>query len=267
MAPPKHPWFRFYCEALTDRKLRRLTPAQRWLWVAVLAVARQSPEPGVLLIADDVPATVDDLAELAGVKIGDARVGLERMATLGLIEGEPWRVTKWKERQFESDTSTARTRKHRSGTGPGTPMERSRIGPEAETETETDAEGVLSTTAAAVTTPGGRQQRIDEACRALAHERAQQRDVGPGWAPAAARGLATDHHQALHTHLLEHPDADRNELMALMDAQSKVSRPEPPNPSSRIPAVAEVLAGRPAVDPDTNAEGHAQARAALRGGA
>lgn len=259
MAPPKHPWFRFYCEALTDRKLRRLTPAQRWLWVAVLATARQSPDPGVLLIAEGIPATVGDLAEMAGVKPAEAREGVTRMVELGLIEGDPWSVTKWKQRQFESDTSTPRTRKHRAGNDERTPMERSGIGPEAEPETETELLLDPSATARA-TARGERQQRIDEACRTLANERATQRsDVGPGWAPATARGLATDHHQTLHAHLTAHPEATRQDLVDLIDT-NPLARHAPPNPSSRIPPAQHILDALPERDNQLNAAQIAELR-------
>ena len=40
------PWFRFYVEAMRDPKMRRLSPAERWLWVAVLAACRESWIPG-----------------------------------------------------------------------------------------------------------------------------------------------------------------------------------------------------------------------------
>lgn len=261
MAPPKHPWFRFYCEALTDRKLRRLTPAQRWLWVAVLATARQSPEPGVLLIAEGIPATVADLAELAGVTKTEARKGLDRMFELGLIVGEPWRVTKWEQRQFESDSSTHRTRKHRSGSDPGTPMERSKNGPEAEAETE----GVLSTTAAAGTPGGSLALRIMEACRDVAERRAAARsDVGPRWIPATAQGLANDHGRALQAHLVAHPDATTNELAALIDGRPRAVAGHVPEPHHAPPPVAEVLADRPPRDPELNAAGIADLRRQFR---
>ncbi|MCL6443142.1 MAG: hypothetical protein K6T83_06760 [Alicyclobacillus sp.] len=35
-------WFRFYTEAISDTKIRRLPPAQRWLWVVMLSLARKS---------------------------------------------------------------------------------------------------------------------------------------------------------------------------------------------------------------------------------
>lgn len=133
MAPPKRPWFRFYTEALTDPKLRRLTPAQRWLFVAVLGAARSSCVPGVLLLTEREPLTAADLADLAGMPEKATKDGLAAMDRLGLIQMDDdlgaWRVPKWGDRQFESDDTTARTSKHRKNNPPPDPdpptMERS----------------------------------------------------------------------------------------------------------------------------------------------
>lgn len=117
MPRPSRPWFRFYVEAVWDRKLRRLTPAQRWLWVVVLAFARQSPRPGVLLVHDTEPVQPADLADASGLSARQVTAAMGRMVGLGMVtvtEAGHWSVTKWSERQYESDVSTERTRKHRS---------------------------------------------------------------------------------------------------------------------------------------------------------
>lgn len=115
MARPVRPWFRFYVEAMGDRKLRRLTPAQRWIWVAVLSAARESPQPGVLLVADDLPMTHVELADYAGVPAKDVNAAVALMEKLGMlvIADECICVPKFHARQFESDNVTARTQKHR----------------------------------------------------------------------------------------------------------------------------------------------------------
>lgn len=154
MAPPPKPWFRFYCEAVHDRKLRRLTPAQRWVWVAVLCAARQSPKPGFLLVGDE-PMNVDDLADIAAVSSKETAGAVRAFLAAGMLEDGfdgVWQVVAWEKRQYESDRSTTRTRKHRKGDGAS--MERPIAGngtviqgrwnadvapPESETETETDA--------------------------------------------------------------------------------------------------------------------------------
>ena len=54
-APAARPWFRLYVEAFQDVKLRGLSPAHRWLWMAILGIARQSCVSGSLLVAYGLP--------------------------------------------------------------------------------------------------------------------------------------------------------------------------------------------------------------------
>lgn len=116
MPRPARPWFRFYVEALSDRKLRRLEPAHRWLWVAVLGMARMSPSPGLLLVAEGQPADERDLADVAGMQLKDVRKAMPLFELAGMVQrqDDTWSVTNWAGRQFESDDITERTRKHRS---------------------------------------------------------------------------------------------------------------------------------------------------------
>jgi hypothetical protein len=153
MPRPVRPWFRFYVEAFADRKIRRLTPAQRWLWVAILGAARESPRPGLLLVTDDIAMTEQELADYAGVPVRDVRTALPLMEKLGMVDqsGDCIMVPNFSARQFESDNVTARTRKHRERSEeqdkdvpknvPGnTPERRRAFASETEAETETDKE-------------------------------------------------------------------------------------------------------------------------------
>lgn len=117
VARPSRPWFRFYVEALHDRKLRTRPPAQRWLWVTLMGMARSSPEPGTILVAENVPADVVVIADEAALTVKETEAGLEYYASLGMIHRDDrgaWVVASFLERQFESDTSTERTQLHRS---------------------------------------------------------------------------------------------------------------------------------------------------------
>lgn len=121
MAPPQRPWFRVYTETFSDPKIRRLTPARRWLWISVLGAARKSSEPGVLLVSSAIAMDATDIAEFAGLPAGEVRKGLPELERLGMIRQETgdrraWVITNWDDRQYESDTSTPRVRKHRSNT-------------------------------------------------------------------------------------------------------------------------------------------------------
>lgn len=117
MAPPKRPWFRCYVEIIHDRKIRTRTPSTRWLLIALFSMARSSPEPGVLLIAEGMPADEIVIADEASLTVKETRDGLSYYETIGVIsrnEIGAYVVTAFLERQFESDLSTDRTTKHRS---------------------------------------------------------------------------------------------------------------------------------------------------------
>lgn len=155
MARPVRPWFRVYVEMFPDRKIRRLRPAQRWVWVAIMGAARESPEPGRLYVAPGLPMSMDELADYAGVTRREAHAAVSAMAAMSMVTCDNGliAVTNWDSRQFESDDTTARTRAHRERSSPP-PMERSkersnpvhRNAPErtrafaTETETETETE-------------------------------------------------------------------------------------------------------------------------------
>lgn len=111
------PWFRWYCEAIYDRKLRRESPETRWLWVAVLTGARQSPHAGVLLLSDGVPLTIEDLADMAALPVPSVTAGLAALRSAGLLCDDDdlgaMVVPAFTDRQYESDSSTERTRRFR----------------------------------------------------------------------------------------------------------------------------------------------------------
>src|SRR6185312_17258643 len=115
MARPARPWFRFYVETFGDRKIRRLSPTQRWIWAAVLGAARESPEPGRLFVAEGVPMTDQELADYAAVAVKQVRPALVKMAGLGMIAGldDVIKVVNWDSRQFESDDVTPRVKRSR----------------------------------------------------------------------------------------------------------------------------------------------------------
>lgn len=120
MAPPKRPWFRFYVETFADVELRVLPPAQRWVWGALMAIARTSSVPGALLDKSGEPVTDAYIAEFAAVKVSDVRAAMERFRTIGSIrdDGSTVVLTNWDTRQFESDDVATRVAKHRASNGP-----------------------------------------------------------------------------------------------------------------------------------------------------
>ena len=108
-------WLRLYTEIRNDRKLRRLSPAQRWLWVVILTIAKESPEPGSLLLSEGVPVTVEDLVDDAAIPADEVQQGIEAFIKQKMIEqiDGVWRLVNWDKRQFSSDSSTERVRRHR----------------------------------------------------------------------------------------------------------------------------------------------------------
>lgn len=159
MAPKKMPWFRFYAETVSDRKIRRLKVEHRWLWVVVLCAARQSPEPGRLLLADDQPIDHVDLADLGAMSERAVKDGLKALHAGGLIEDDngTWVVPKWADRQFVSDNSTARASaskkrsKEQESNDDATLHQRSMQPPCNVPETETETDGKSKSTHALTT--------------------------------------------------------------------------------------------------------------------
>lgn len=214
MAPPRKPWFRFYVEAVHDRKLRRLTPAQRWLWVAVLAAARQSPVPGVLLVGEGQPMDAVDLADYAAMPVKDIEKTLPAFEKAGMLTNDgAWRVTNWNERQFESDCSTERTGKHRamqrqrnddatfhqrSKNGDGT-ADRTR--PEAEAEAEAELAQAIPVTHEGRRLPTAAAAELVEQGLAILAERrlvANGSVANPaGYRRAVSAGLRDEHNERI----------------------------------------------------------------------
>ena len=142
MPRPSRPWFRWYVEAVYDRKLRRIPGEQRWVFVACCTVARQSPEPGVLLVGDD-PAGWDDLVDVAALPMRTVKAGMKSLTDAGIVARDEergcWFLPAWAARQFESDNVTDRTRKHRSQPDRRN-VPTSFPGTDQRTEAETDTE-------------------------------------------------------------------------------------------------------------------------------
>lgn len=112
------PWFRFYVEAMRDPKMGRLTPTQRWLWVGLLAAARESCDPGYLMVADGMAYTLGDISRYADVPVREVEKGIDAMIALGMVafdgESNAWFIPSWNDRQFESDDATLRSSQRRS---------------------------------------------------------------------------------------------------------------------------------------------------------
>jgi hypothetical protein len=118
----RQPWFRFYSEILSDRKLQRIgratgQPAVTIIgaWSIILAIANDSPERGVLLLDEDRPWLAEDLADEFGLDLATTERLLQEFQDWHMLhtEGVALCVTNWQQRQFSSDSSTERVNLHR----------------------------------------------------------------------------------------------------------------------------------------------------------
>ena len=136
-------WLRLYTEIKRDRKLRRLPLAQRWLYVCVLCIAKESPVPGWLLLGENMLVTYEDLADEAAISVEEAKAGMQTFIDQQMIEEVEgrWRVRTWDTRQYESDNSTERWRKWKENKDQRLPNVGANVTPtlpEAEADTDTD---------------------------------------------------------------------------------------------------------------------------------
>ena len=114
------PWFRFYSEAINDRKIQRVCRITKQpksmvigVWTILLSLASDSPERGKLLITKDAPLTLDEI--LMECELDDPAI-INAFDDLGLInlDNSTYTISKWDERQFASDDINARVRKYRA---------------------------------------------------------------------------------------------------------------------------------------------------------
>jgi len=150
-------WFRFYTEAISDKKLRRIARDNNesmahviGVWTIVLAMASDSPQRGKLLISDDVPATIDDIADAAGCNV---TATFQKLLVTGLVTvtcNNVYEVPAWDKRQFDSDNSTKRVQELRERRKSAKKDEnetlQQRSGNAPDTDTDTDTEGVNKVT-------------------------------------------------------------------------------------------------------------------------
>lgn len=108
MSDPQLRWLRLWTDIIDEAKLLLLSPADRWYYVAVLALKRSG-----MLDESDVPDVLD---KKVGLRLRLTKDELDetknRLITARLIDSG-WQPSGWNNRQFESDVSTSRTRKWR----------------------------------------------------------------------------------------------------------------------------------------------------------
>lgn len=162
-------WFRHYAGMMRDEKLVRAAvrakqPVERvvWVWGALLESAAELNDGG------RYDFEIEEAAYFLRCDSGDMSSIMDALCDLGrVLDG---RVTKWGDRQFESDTSRERQRRHRdrqraSRDGEVTPQE-------TETEADTEPEKEQQT-ARPVPEPEGARVSFEDVLEAY------PRDPGP----------------------------------------------------------------------------------------
>lgn len=117
------PWFRFYSETLTDRKIDRICRASQQpkvvvigAWTTLMALANGSPVRGVLLLTEEIAYTLGDIADELGLDEDATMRLLDQFGKFRMIHSDGTGIlylTNWDKRQFSSDSSTERVRKFR----------------------------------------------------------------------------------------------------------------------------------------------------------
>lgn len=157
-------WFRMYDEIINDAKIRRIARITKLpkatiigAWTILLTYASASPERGTLLIADDIPITIDDMIDDFGVGEKRAKSLVEAFLKFNMLAltDDIYNIPNWGKRQFKSDDTYARVKKHRKKRNKETEMKRFRnvsetemkrfrngneTPPETESETESESE-------------------------------------------------------------------------------------------------------------------------------
>jgi len=147
-----------YSELLTERKIERIRRTTklprvviRGVWVTLLAMANDSPQRGVLLWAEGVPVTTDELCDDLEMDRAELDALMAEFETLHMIgrQEEIIECTNFGKRQFKSDSSTDRVRRHRAKKQAATQAEAPPRnvsvtfpcnGPDTDTETELETD-------------------------------------------------------------------------------------------------------------------------------
>lgn len=111
-------WFRFYSDAINDRKFRRIAYETQQpvatvlgIWAIVLSIASESPVRGALLIGP-LPANENDVSMAAGCNVSETFQLFCETGLVTQVDGV-WCVSAWDKRQYASDASSDRVKAYR----------------------------------------------------------------------------------------------------------------------------------------------------------
>ena len=112
--PPtgRRKWVKLWTATLYGSTMKELTPSQRWVWVGLLLLAGDSPEPGVVCIKQGVPYTRQQLAKILGVDLRVLENAINRLQAANKVYTSKQRclvISNWNHYQGDYE----RVRRHR----------------------------------------------------------------------------------------------------------------------------------------------------------
>lgn len=140
------PWWRFYCETITDRKFKYISKMCGLskleligAWAIICTIGHESPDYGALLVTLQLRVTVTDLAEELEIspEITEKMVAAMVDKNMLLIEADGLiRVVNLEKRQYKDIKAAKRQQRHRDTLRVASPVTSPVTPPETETETE-----------------------------------------------------------------------------------------------------------------------------------
>ena len=148
------------------RKVRRLKAIKdgRWCYVTgILGLAAESPERGILLISEGVPATYEDIADHADVSLRTAKATVAAALEVGLLyeEGGVWIAHDWDDwnpSPKASDTPESRRDRKRKSREGHTPSARDNAKGHANVTRDPRAKRVSSSTSTSSSAVEGEEE-------------------------------------------------------------------------------------------------------------
>jgi len=154
----KMKWFRLYSEMLHDRKLARVSRREQipkttllGIWVSLLCIANDSPIRGTLMIGEDLPMTMPEIADELEISESDLSNIWNTLIAVGMIEfhDECFCIASWDKRQFKSDSSNERVKRYREKQSDNDVTLPKRYSNALDTDTDTDTDKKLMAAPAA----------------------------------------------------------------------------------------------------------------------
>lgn len=101
---------------VSDRRMRKLSDSDRWVWVGILIVAKLADAGGDLLLADGSRVGAEDISDIIASDFDVVKESIKTLKSAGLLVEKRGllSVPTWQDRQYESDNVTARVQKHRA---------------------------------------------------------------------------------------------------------------------------------------------------------